>query len=106
MSWLLLIVPVLVIVSFALWMRAQECPGCGESLFNTHGCYVTAYEYLDDAWPRQRSELEQDCPWCACPPGTLHHVDCENEPCPRCGDLPVDCRCLRTFIPVEAAVSG
>lgn len=36
------------------------------------------------------------CPVCAVAIGQIHHVDCEGEPCPRCGELLMsECRCER-----------
>ena len=42
------------------------------------------------------NRLQDGCPVCAVAIGQIHHVDCEAEPCPRCGELLISrCRCER-----------
>lgn len=74
-----------------------KCRGCDQEMAGPGvGCEVQAYIYMEDAEDIgvhtiqiQRipnpAEEKTNCHDCNCPPGTLHHVGCDMERCPKCG---------------------
>ncbi len=72
----------------------KECLYCGDEASDS--CHANSeVEYADGVTLAARPHEEDGrCPGCGVAAGGLHHVGCEEEPCPRCGRLLLFCGCL------------
>lgn len=65
------------------------------------GCRATHVKFKNRWYPRSkqtRADPGQRCKNCGAINGNFHHVDCEIEQCPKCGDPVVYCDCeLRAY---------
>lgn len=82
-------------------MRCALCDGgeasrCADRILvfgpETDSVYMKPIEYgsepMYDDW-----KPAFHCPECGVQSGSYHHLDCELEICPNCGDQLVDCSC-------------
>jgi hypothetical protein len=89
-------------------MRAR-CPACELTMDDGVACLLRAVEidgrsylrapYLagEDVWPSRRYHLPEHCHDCAVALGQLHHLGCDMEVCPSCGNQFMTCGCLETM---------
>lgn len=79
------------------------CEDCKQEMTTASGCTLHRLVIHDDTYDRIRYGLEtlhlgppspRRCHDCGVQPGNLHHLGCDWEECPYCGDQLISCGCL------------
>jgi hypothetical protein len=73
----------------------EDGVGCTLAAVEIRGRTYQRIPYLagKDVWPSHRYPTPQLCHDCATALGQLHHLGCDMERCPRCGDQFMSCGC-------------
>jgi hypothetical protein len=75
------------------------CAVCGQEMLTASSCTERFAELVDGRYERIRwgalegEPTDESCGDCGVDPGGLHHVGCEFETCPRCGEALALCDC-------------
>jgi len=80
------------------------CQDCGKDMTKVEGCNLTTlvsdngtefervkYGNEEESWGADEGHRCHDC---NCSPGQLHHLGCDVERCPKCGNQLISCGCF------------
>lgn len=79
-----------------------KCQGCGQEMLNHISCKYNHVQRGDEIRERikcgdpedlHRITLYETCSDCGAPYGAYHHIGCDNECCPFCGEQLFLCDC-------------
>lgn len=76
-------------------MKIVRCELCERRADDPLGCAWHNFSIDGEEYERIKYEgdMGEHCPVCGTPTGHLHHVDCTQEPCPKCLEPLVSCKC-------------
>ena len=75
------------------------CAVCGQEMLTASSCTERFCELVDGRYGRIRwgalegEPTDEHCADCGVDPGGLHHVGCDQETSPRCGEALALCDC-------------